>query len=81
LTGSTSPKDRERIISALQDGGCKYLIATGQLIGEGFENLTHSRPWYPAGGFFIWRISAKIVRVNPFKKIFYARRNTLITLS
>jgi superfamily II DNA or RNA helicase len=37
LTGSTRPKDRERIIQALQNGECKYLIATGQLIGEGFD--------------------------------------------
>lgn len=37
LTGATSPKDRERIIAALQDGECKYLIATGALIGEGFD--------------------------------------------
>lgn len=37
LTGSTSPKDRERIITALQDDECHYLIATGQLIGEGFD--------------------------------------------
>ncbi|MDD4273398.1 MAG: DEAD/DEAH box helicase [Desulfobacter postgatei] len=37
LTGSTSPKERERIITALQDGECRYLIATGQLIGEGFD--------------------------------------------
>jgi superfamily II DNA or RNA helicase len=37
LTGSTRPKDRERIITALQDGECRYLIATGQLIGEGFD--------------------------------------------
>lgn len=37
LTGSTSPKERERIITALQAGECKYLIATGQLIGEGFD--------------------------------------------
>ena len=37
MTGSTSPKDRERIISALQQGECRYLIATGQLIGEGFD--------------------------------------------
>ena len=37
LTGSTNPKDRERIIAALQEGECKYLIATGALIGEGFD--------------------------------------------
>ncbi len=37
LTGSTTPKAREQIITALQDGRCKYLIATGQLIGEGFD--------------------------------------------
>ena len=37
LTGSTSAKDRERIIKALKAGKCQYLIATGQLIGEGFD--------------------------------------------
>ncbi len=37
LTGSTSSKERERIINDLQHGSCKYLIATGQLIGEGFD--------------------------------------------
>ncbi len=37
LTGSTVPKERERIIAALQGGECRYLIATGQLIGEGFD--------------------------------------------
>jgi len=37
LTGSTSKKNRDQIISDLKDGKCKYLIATGQLIGEGFD--------------------------------------------
>jgi superfamily II DNA or RNA helicase len=37
LTGSTSPKERERVIDGLHQGQCKYLIATGQLIGEGFD--------------------------------------------
>lgn len=37
LTGSTSPKERKRIITALKGDKCKYLIATGQLIGEGFD--------------------------------------------
>ena len=37
LTGATSSKERERIINDLQKGKCKYLIATGQLIGEGFD--------------------------------------------
>ena len=37
LTGSTTLKDRERMISDLQQGKCRYLIATGQLIGEGFD--------------------------------------------
>ncbi|CCK82412.1 predicted helicase, DEAD/H [Desulfobacula toluolica Tol2] len=37
LTGSTSPRERERIIEDLQQGQCRYLIATGQLIGEGFD--------------------------------------------
>ncbi len=37
LTGSTSQKNRERIIQDLHQGRCKYLIATGQLIGEGFD--------------------------------------------
>jgi len=37
LTGGTTPKDREQIISSLQGGECHYLIATGQLVGEGFD--------------------------------------------
>ena len=37
LTGITSKKERERIIQDLQQGKCKYLVATGQLIGEGFD--------------------------------------------
>lgn len=37
LTGSTSQQKRKRIISALQSGECRYLVATGQLIGEGFD--------------------------------------------
>ncbi len=37
LTGTTTPKDRERIIQDLQHNRCKYLVATGQLIGEGFD--------------------------------------------
>ena len=37
MTGSTGQKDRERIITALQDDECRYLLATGQLIGEGFD--------------------------------------------
>ena len=37
LTGTTSKTERARIIESLQKGRCKYLIATGQLIGEGFD--------------------------------------------
>ena len=37
LTGATSKKERERIIQDLQQGKCRYLIATGQLVGEGFD--------------------------------------------
>ena len=37
LTGATSSKERQRIIDNLHQGECKYLIATGQLIGEGFD--------------------------------------------
>jgi superfamily II DNA or RNA helicase len=37
LTGSTSQKERDRIIRDLHKGRCKTLIATGQLIGEGFD--------------------------------------------
>jgi superfamily II DNA or RNA helicase len=37
LTGSTSTTGREQILSDLPQGKCKYLIATGQLIGEGFD--------------------------------------------
>jgi superfamily II DNA or RNA helicase len=37
LTGATSQKERERIIHDLKQSRCRYLIATGQLIGEGFD--------------------------------------------
>lgn len=37
LTGASSPKERDRIIQELQHGRCTTLIATGQLIGEGFD--------------------------------------------
>jgi superfamily II DNA or RNA helicase len=37
LTGASSPKERDRIIQDLQQGRCTTLIATGQLIGEGFD--------------------------------------------
>jgi superfamily II DNA or RNA helicase len=37
LTGSTSKTTRQKIINDLREGKCKYLIATGQLIGEGFD--------------------------------------------
>jgi superfamily II DNA or RNA helicase len=37
LTGSVPTVDRERIVQRLNDGQIKVLIATGQLIGEGFD--------------------------------------------
>ena len=37
LTGSTSQKERDRIIRDLHQGRCTTLVATGQLIGEGFD--------------------------------------------
>lgn len=37
LTGDTGKKDRQRILDELHKGRCKYLVATGQLIGEGFD--------------------------------------------
>lgn len=37
LTGTTSTGDRQQILDDLHKGRCKYLIATGQLIGEGFD--------------------------------------------
>jgi superfamily II DNA or RNA helicase len=37
LTGSTPQKERDRIIKDLKTDRCKTLIATGQLIGEGFD--------------------------------------------
>jgi superfamily II DNA or RNA helicase len=37
LTGQTPTKERERIIQDLQSGECHYLVATGPLIGEGFD--------------------------------------------
>ncbi len=37
LTGGTGKREREQIINDLNQGRCHYLIATGQLIGEGFD--------------------------------------------
>jgi superfamily II DNA or RNA helicase len=37
LTGATSTRDREQILSDLQQGKCKYMIATSALVGEGFD--------------------------------------------
>lgn len=37
LTGAVSAKERAGIVDDLEKGRCKYLIATGQLIGEGFD--------------------------------------------
>jgi superfamily II DNA or RNA helicase len=37
LTGASPPKERDRIIQDLQHGRCTTLIATGQLVGEGFD--------------------------------------------
>lgn len=37
LTGDTARKERRGIVSRLNDGDVKVLIATGQLIGEGFD--------------------------------------------
>ena len=37
MTGKTPAKEREQIIKDLQSGRCHYLVATGPLIGEGFD--------------------------------------------
>jgi len=37
LTGDLSPKQRREVIAALNAGQVKVLLATGQLIGEGFD--------------------------------------------
>jgi superfamily II DNA or RNA helicase len=37
LTGALGKRERERVVSELHAGRCKVLIATGQLIGEGFD--------------------------------------------
>ncbi len=37
LTGDTGNRDRETIVNRLNTGDIKVLIATGQLIGEGFD--------------------------------------------
>jgi superfamily II DNA or RNA helicase len=37
LTGHTPAKERGRIVQDLQSGEYHYLVATGQLIGEGFD--------------------------------------------
>jgi superfamily II DNA or RNA helicase len=37
LIGDTKQKDRKRIVKRVNTGKCKWLFATGQLIGEGFD--------------------------------------------
>jgi superfamily II DNA or RNA helicase len=37
LTGQTPAKEREQIVRDLQSGECHFLVATGQLVGEGFD--------------------------------------------
>jgi superfamily II DNA or RNA helicase len=37
LTGQTPTKKREQIVQGLKSGKCHYLVATAQLIGEGFD--------------------------------------------
>lgn len=37
LTGATPRKERDNIVESLNRGGVKVFIATGQLIGEGFD--------------------------------------------
>ncbi len=37
LTGDINGKEREKIVYRLNNGQVKVLIATGQLIGEGFD--------------------------------------------
>jgi superfamily II DNA or RNA helicase len=37
LTGSTKDKERQAIVHRLNAGDAKVLVATGQLIGEGFD--------------------------------------------
>ena len=37
LTGDLPAADRRKVVEALNGGGVKVLVATGQLIGEGFD--------------------------------------------
>lgn len=37
LTGDLSKKAREKVVSRLNAGQCQALVATGQLVGEGFD--------------------------------------------
>jgi len=37
LTGATGNRERREIVNDLTSGRCRYLVATGQLIGEGFD--------------------------------------------
>lgn len=37
LTGDTCTKDRKALADRLQNGKCRILIATGQLVGEGYD--------------------------------------------
>lgn len=38
LTGSTKTKERKNIVSGINSGNIKLIVATGQLIGEGFDS-------------------------------------------
>lgn len=42
LTGSLPQKHRQRIVEQLNGGGIKVLVATGQLVGEGFDSRSLS---------------------------------------
>jgi superfamily II DNA or RNA helicase len=37
LTGDLSKRERDQVVANLSSGGVKVLVATGQLIGEGFD--------------------------------------------
>lgn len=70
VTGSTRPKERSRIIEDLHAGKLKVLIATTQLIGEGFDCPSLSALFLATPiryGGKVQQVVGRILRVDPGK--------------
>ena len=72
LTGDTPKKEREAIVADLNSGKIKILIATGQLIGEGFDAKQLSVLFLATPIRFNGRVIqyvGRVIRPGPGKKI------------